>query len=131
MRKALIVDCCLRGRESRTAKLLSAFVDALPADVEAEVLAAELSGENGLVSEGQAVQPETPVAEQPAEAQPETPVTEQPAEAQPETPLAEQPAEAPQPAQDGAEAKETPAEPAPEADSAHAVEAAQEAYDDD
>lgn len=43
----------------------------------------------------------------------------------------EQPAEAPQPAQDGAEAKETPAEPTPEANSAHAVEAAQEAYDDD
>ena len=55
----------------------------ISADVEAEVLAAELSGENGLVSEGQAVQPETPVAEQPAEAQPETPVAEQPAEAEP------------------------------------------------
>ncbi len=41
MRKALIVDCCLRGRESRTAKLLSAFVDALPADVEAETLVLE------------------------------------------------------------------------------------------
>ena len=41
MRKARIVDCCLRGRESRTAKLLSAFVDALPADVEAETLVLE------------------------------------------------------------------------------------------
>ena len=82
----------------------------ISADVEAEVLAAELSGENGLVSEGQAVQPETPAAEQPAEAQTETPVAEQPAEAQPETPVAEQPAEA----QPETPVAEQPAEAQPE-----------------
>ncbi len=38
MRKALIVDCCIRGSESRTSKLLSAFLEALPADVETDVL---------------------------------------------------------------------------------------------
>lgn len=38
MRKALIVDCCLRGSESRTARLMRAFVEALPEDVRAETL---------------------------------------------------------------------------------------------
>ena len=38
MRKALIVDCCIRHEESRTAELLSAFCASLPADVEQEVL---------------------------------------------------------------------------------------------
>ena len=41
MRKALIVDCCLRGVESRTAKLRDAFVAALPEDVQAETLVLE------------------------------------------------------------------------------------------
>ena len=41
MRKALIVDCCLRGEESRTAKLMEAFVAALPVDVQAEKLVLE------------------------------------------------------------------------------------------
>ena len=41
MRKALIVDCCLRGEESRTAKLMEAFVAALPAGVQAEKLVLE------------------------------------------------------------------------------------------
>lgn len=41
MRKALIVDCCLRGVESRTAKLRDAFVVALPEDVQAETLVLE------------------------------------------------------------------------------------------
>ena len=41
MRKALIVDCCLRGGESRTRRLMTAFAEALPADVEAETLVLE------------------------------------------------------------------------------------------
>ena len=41
MRKALIVDCCLRGHESRTAKLMEAFMAALPADVQVEKLVLE------------------------------------------------------------------------------------------
>lgn len=41
MRRALIVDCCLRGKDSRTAKLMEAFARALPADVEAETLVLE------------------------------------------------------------------------------------------
>ena len=41
MRKALIIDCCLRGAESRTRRLMDAFVAALPADVEAETLVLE------------------------------------------------------------------------------------------
>lgn len=32
MKKALYVDCCIRGSESRTAKLAEAFLSALPAD---------------------------------------------------------------------------------------------------
>ena len=41
MRKALIVDCCLRGAASRTARLMEAFVRALPEDVEVEKLTLE------------------------------------------------------------------------------------------
>lgn len=41
MRTALIVDCCLRGGESRTAKLRDAFIAALPADVRAQTLVLE------------------------------------------------------------------------------------------
>lgn len=41
MRKALIVNCCLRGEESRTARLLRAFVAALPGDFETETLVLE------------------------------------------------------------------------------------------
>ena len=41
MRKALIVDCCLRGAISRTARLMEAFTRALPADVEVEKLVLE------------------------------------------------------------------------------------------
>ena len=41
MKKLLVVDCCLRGRESRTAKLLEAFVDALGPDIEVERLVLE------------------------------------------------------------------------------------------
>lgn len=41
MRKALIVDCCLRGEASRTARLLKAFVEALPGDFEIETLVLE------------------------------------------------------------------------------------------
>ncbi len=41
MRKALIVDCCLRGAVSRTARLMEAFVAALPEDVAAERLVLE------------------------------------------------------------------------------------------
>ena len=38
IRKALLVDCCIRKKESRTAQLLQAFADALPKDVVKEVL---------------------------------------------------------------------------------------------
>lgn len=41
MRKALIVDCCLRGAASRTVRLMEAFVRALPEDVEVEKLTLE------------------------------------------------------------------------------------------
>lgn len=41
MREALIVDCCLRGRLSRTAKLRDAFVEGLPGDVAARTLVLE------------------------------------------------------------------------------------------
>lgn len=41
MRKALIVDCCLRGKASRTARLRDAFIAALPGDVEVETLVLE------------------------------------------------------------------------------------------
>ena len=36
MRKVLIVNCCVRREESRTAELLDSFVSALPEDCEAE-----------------------------------------------------------------------------------------------
>lgn len=48
MRKALIVDCCLRGSQSRTAKLLEAFTAALPGDVKIETLTLEEEGLNCL-----------------------------------------------------------------------------------
>ena len=32
MKKALYVNCCIRGSESRTAKLAEAFLSSLPAD---------------------------------------------------------------------------------------------------
>ena len=38
MRKALIVDCCIRKAASRTHELMDAFVSALPADLEPEIL---------------------------------------------------------------------------------------------
>ena len=41
MRKALMIDCCLRGEASRTAKLRDAFLKALPEDVTAETLVLE------------------------------------------------------------------------------------------
>ena len=41
MDKVLLVDCCLRGEQSRTAKLLEAFAEALPSSVEAETLVLE------------------------------------------------------------------------------------------
>ena len=41
MRRMLIVDCCLRGGESRTARLLSAFAGALGPDIETERLVLE------------------------------------------------------------------------------------------
>ena len=41
MRKALIVDCCLRGGESRTARIRDAFAAALPEDVSVETLVLE------------------------------------------------------------------------------------------
>lgn len=41
MRKALIVDCCLRGEASRTARLMRAFAEALPPDVAVETLVLE------------------------------------------------------------------------------------------
>lgn len=41
MRKALIVDCCLRGEASRTRRLMNAFVGALPGDFEVETLMPE------------------------------------------------------------------------------------------
>ena len=41
MRRALIVDCCLRGAASRTRRLMDAFAKALPADVAAETLVLE------------------------------------------------------------------------------------------
>ena len=41
MRRALIVNCCLRGAASRTARLMEAFARALPADVAVERLALE------------------------------------------------------------------------------------------
>lgn len=44
MRKALIVDCCLRREESRTRELMDAFVSALPEDVSPEVLVLEEEG---------------------------------------------------------------------------------------
>ena len=41
MRQALLIDCCLRGAESRTARLLAAFREALPPDVQAQTLTLE------------------------------------------------------------------------------------------
>ena len=41
MDKVLLVDCCLRGEQSRTAKLLEAFAEALPSSVETETLVLE------------------------------------------------------------------------------------------
>ena len=38
MRKALLIDCCIRKKESRTARLLEAFAGALPEDVEQDIL---------------------------------------------------------------------------------------------
>ena len=38
MRKALLIDCCIRKKESRTAQLLEVFSKALPEDVEQDVL---------------------------------------------------------------------------------------------
>ena len=38
MRKALLIDCCIRKSESRTAQLLEAFAGALPGDVNQERL---------------------------------------------------------------------------------------------
>ena len=38
MRKALLIDCCIRKSESRTFQLLEAFADALPKDVNQELL---------------------------------------------------------------------------------------------
>ena len=38
MRKALLIDCCIRKKESRTAQLLDVFSKALPEDVEQDVL---------------------------------------------------------------------------------------------
>lgn len=48
MRKALIVDCCLRGEASRTKRLMRAFAEALPGDFETETLALEEEGLNPL-----------------------------------------------------------------------------------
>lgn len=44
MRKALIIDCCLRRGESRTRELLDAFLSALPEDVSPELLILEEEG---------------------------------------------------------------------------------------
>ena len=38
MRKALLIDCCIRKSESRTFQLLEAFANALPKDVNQELL---------------------------------------------------------------------------------------------
>ncbi len=37
-KEVLIVDCCIRGKESRTAKLMNAFADALPESCSVTVL---------------------------------------------------------------------------------------------
>lgn len=48
MKKALIVDCCLRGEASRTRRLMEAFIEALPGDFEVETLVLEEEGLNPL-----------------------------------------------------------------------------------
>ena len=41
MRRALLIDCCIRRNASRTAKLLDAFAEALAEDIEKDILILE------------------------------------------------------------------------------------------
>ena len=79
MKKALLIDCCIRKDRSRTAKLAEAFVNALPAEYEVTRLdpSAEcllpfdlksLDERDALLAEGQADHPRFRYAHQLAEA---------------------------------------------------------------